>query len=210
MLSLLKQKIQPLAVADILKEKEISIFTPQEFSRFFKTSPRQTRYFLETYTKRLFLTRLRKNLYALKMKLPSEEIVANALYKPSYLSLEYVLSRHGIIPESTYSITSVTTKATADFSALGKEFLYRKIKKAAYTGYAPEKIEGKTIFIAEPEKALIDYLYFVSLGRKTLNNRLDVSRLNKKKALGYVKLYQRKALKELADQVWAATPAAIK
>jgi predicted transcriptional regulator of viral defense system len=210
MLSLTKQKIQPLAVAEALQEKGIGIFTQQEFSRFFKTSPRQTRYFLETYAKRSFLTRLKKNLYALKTKLPSEEIVAGALYKPSYLSLEYVLSRYGIIPESTYSITSVTTKATATFSVLGKEFLYRKIKKAAYTGYLPEKIDGKTIFIAEPEKALIDYLYFVSLGRKTLNNRLDVSRLNKKKALDYAKLYQRKALKELVDQVWATAPSAIK
>jgi predicted transcriptional regulator of viral defense system len=210
MLSLSKQKIQPLVVADALQEKGIAVFTPQEFSRFFKTSPRQTRYFLETYTKRSFLVRLKKNLYALKMKLPSEEIIANALYKPSYLSLEYVLSRHGIIPESTYSITSVTTRATADFSTLGKEFLYRKIKKAAYTGYLPEKIDGKTIFIAEPEKALIDYLYFVSLGRKTLNSRLDVSRLNKKKALVYAKLYQRKNLKELVEQVWAMTPAVIK
>lgn len=210
MLSLSKQKIQPLAVADILQEKGIAVFTPQEFSRFFKTSPRQTRYFLEAYTKRSFLVRLKKNLYALKTKLPSEEIIANALYKPSYLSLEYVLSRHGIIPESTYSITSITTRATADFSVLGKEFLYRKIKKAAYIGYVPEKIDGKTIFIAEPEKALTDYLYFVSLGRKTLNNRIDVRRLNKKKALVYAKLYQRKNLKELIEQVWAMAPTVIK
>ncbi|MEA1936910.1 MAG: hypothetical protein U9N04_02245 [Patescibacteria group bacterium] len=210
MLSLSKQKIQPLAVADVLQEKGIAVFTPQEFSRFFNTSPRQTRYFLEAYTKRSFLVRLKKNLYALKTKLPSEEIIANALYKPSYLSLEYVLSRHGIIPESTYSITSITTRATADFSVLGKEFLYRKIKKAAYIGYVPEKIDGKTIFIAEPEKALTDYLYFVSLGRKTLNNRIDVRRLNKKKALVYAKLYQRKNLKELIEQVWAMAPTVIK
>ena len=210
MLSLSKQKIQPLAVADMLQEKGIAIFTQQEFSRFFKTSPRQTRYFLESYTKRGFLIRLRMNLYALKAKLPSEEIIANALYKPSYLSLEYVLSRSGIIPESTYSITSITTKATADFSVLGKEFIYRKIKSVAYTGYVPEKIDGKTIFIAEPEKALIDYLYFVSLGRKTLNSRIDTSRLNKKKALDYVKLYGRKTLKELVEQVWATATAVIK
>lgn len=202
MLSLSKQKIQPLAVADMLQEKGVLIFTPQEFSRFFKTSPRQTRYFLEAYTKRAFLIRLKNNLYALKMKVPNEEVIANALYKPSYLSLEYVLSRYGIIPESTYSITSITTRSTIDFFVMGKEFLYRKIKKEAYTGYMPEKIDGKTVFIADPEKALIDYLYFVSLGRKTLNSRIDISRLSKKKALAYVKLYKRKNLKELVEQVW--------
>ncbi|MFC1613575.1 hypothetical protein ACFL23_04575 [Patescibacteria group bacterium] len=209
MLLLPKQKIQPLQVAEIIGEKGIMIFTPQEFSRLFKTNPRQTRYFLETYTKRGFLSRLKKDFYALKSKLPNEEIIANALYKPSYISLEYALSRYGIIPESTYTITSVTTKATVAFTAQGKEFLYRKIKKEAYTGYIPEKVEGKTIFIAEQEKALADYLYFVSLGRKTLNDRIDCSRINKKKVIEYSKLFKRKNINQIIDRVWELKPSII-
>ena len=37
-----------------------------------------------------------------------------------------------------------------------------------------------TVLMAEPEKALVDYLYFVNLKRKTLNERLTVRKLKKK------------------------------
>lgn len=208
--TLLKQKIQPLQVADVLQERGVSLFTHRDFSRIFKTSAQQTSYFLETYTKRDFLVRLKKDVYTIKMRLPNEELVANAIYKPSYLSLEYALSRYGIIPESVYNITSITTKITASFTALGKEFSYRKIKKEAYTGYVPEKRNGKIIFIAEPEKALADYLYFVSLGRKTLNDRIDWSRLDKKKTIAYGKLFQRKKMDALIEQVFSMNSTVIK
>ncbi len=210
MLSLSNQKIQPLMVADILQEEKIQIFSSQEFSRIFKTSSRQTRYFLEAYTKRSFLVRLKTNLYTLKMNPPKEEVIANALYKPSYLSMEYVLSRHGIIPESVYVITSISTKATTNFDVLGRKFSYQKIKKSAYTGYVPEKVHNKTIFIAEPEKALVDYLYFVSLGRKTFNDRIDCQRLDQKKAIAYATVYKRKSLDNLITQAWITPSAVIK
>jgi len=202
MLSLSKSKfIPPLAVHDALQEKGVALFTPQEFSRIFKASPRQTRYFLEAYTKRGLLSRLKKGLYALKEMVPSEEMIANALYKPSYISLEYALARYGIIPEMPYTITSVTTRITASFVVGDKEFSYKKIKQKAFTGYRPERVGERTVFIADPEKALADYLYFVSLGKKRLNDRLMLSRLERKKILSYANLFGRKGLNELAKSM---------
>ena len=207
MLSLSKSKfIPPLAVHDALHEKGVALFTPQEFSRIFKVSSRQTRYFLEAYTKRGLLVRLKQGLYALKEMLPNEEVVANALYKPSYISLEYALARYGVIPEMPYTITSVTTRATASFSVRDKEFSYKKIKREAFTGYRPERIGEQTIFIADPEKALADYLYFVSLGKKTLNDRLMLRRLEHKKILSYAKLFGREGLNELVKDIIKIKP----
>ncbi len=191
----------PLVVHDALQEKKVNLFTPEELSRILKVSPRSTQHFVEAYTKRGLLVRLRKGLYALKEMIPNEEVIANALYQPSYISLEYALSRYGIIPEMPYTITSVTTKATATFTAVGREFSYQKIKKSAYTGYVPEKVGRHTAFIAAPEKALIDYLYFVSLGRKTLNDRMSLERLDQKKIRAYGKLYRRPRLDRIVDDV---------
>ena len=188
---------------DILQEKKVALFTPDELSRILKIPPRNTRYFLEAYTKRGLLVRLRKGLYALKEMIPNEEVIANALYQPSYISLEYALSRYGIIPEMPYTITSVTTKITATFTTRGRDFSYQKIKKAAYTGYAPQKVGGHTIFIATPEKAFVDYLYFVSLGKKTLNDRLSFDRLEHKKVRSYGKLFDRPRLDALIGDVLA-------
>ncbi len=193
--------ISPLAVHDTLREKKVAIFSPGEFSRIFKIPMRNTRYFLETYTKRGLLVRLRKGQYVLKEMIPNEEVIANALYQPSYVSLEYALSRFGIIPEMPYTVTSVTTKITATFTALGRDFSYQKIKKSAFTGYVPEKVGNNTIFIATPEKALADYLYFVSLGKTTLNDRLSIDRLEHKKIISYGKLYGRPGLDALIIDV---------
>lgn len=189
--------INPLVVHDTLREKKVTLFTPDEFSRVFKIPVRNTRYFLEAYTKRGLLVRLRKGLYVLKEMIPNEEIIANALYQPSYISLDYALSRYGIIPEMPYTVTSVTTKITATFTVLGRDFSYQKIKKAAFTGYVPGKVGGHTIFIATPEKALVDYLYFVSLGKKTLSDRLSIDRLDQKKIKSYGKRYGRSRLDTL-------------
>lgn len=200
MSTILKSKFaRPLLIQDALRDQGIAFFTPNEVSRFFRLSPETTKYFLETYTKRGLFMRVKKGLYALKSNMPREEVIANALYRPSYISLEYALSHYGIIPESPYSITSVTTKVSASFIVREKEFLYKKIKREAFTGYAPEKAGGHTIFMAEPEKALVDYLYFVSLGKKTLNDRLDISRLNMKKAHGYASLFDRPGLTKIVD-----------
>lgn len=193
---------RPLLLQEQLQERDIALFTPKEFSRLFGIPTNQTKYFLETYTKRGMFVRIKKGLYALKNNFPSEEIIANALYKPSYISLEYALSRYGLIPEMPYIVTSVTTKSTASFTVRGKEFSYAKIKNKAFTGYAPEKTGTRTIFIAEPEKALVDYLYFVSLGKKILNDRLDVSRINEKNVRDYAQLFGRKRLVALVNKLF--------
>jgi predicted transcriptional regulator of viral defense system len=191
----------PLKVQDRIREQRITLFTPDEFRRLFGMASEQTKYFLESYTKRDMFVRLKKGLYALKGAMPREEVIANALYRPSYLSLEYALSRHGIIPETPYTVTSVTTKSTATFTVKGKVFSYTKIKRSAFTGYAPEKRGDDTVFFAEPEKALADYLYLVSLGKKTVNDRMDTSRLDKKKIKMYASLFHRKGLTRIVDEL---------
>lgn len=192
----------PLQVQETLRDKNIALFTARDIGRIFHISPENTKYFLETYTKRGLFARVKNGLYALKNDFPREEVIANALYKPSYISLEYALAKYGIIPESPYTVTSVTTKIPTSFTMKGREFSYTKIKNKAFTGYAPTKAGEHTVFIAEPEKALADYLYFVSLGKKTLNDRLDVSRVDEAKTREYAKLFCRKGLTKVLDDAW--------
>lgn len=139
----------------------------------------------------------------LKTDLPDEEEMANALYRPSYLSFEYVLSKYGIIPESVYSLTCATTKPTRVFTVDDKAFAYYTIKREAYTGYVLDKEKGSGVLIAEPEKALTDFLYFVALGHRMMNDRIDVTRLNKKKVLKYAKLYGREKVIDLVGKLYA-------
>jgi len=189
--------LKPLLAREQLVEKGIKIFTPLEFSQIFSLSNHKTKYFLKRFTQEGLLTHLKKGLYFLKTDAPTEEEIANRLYKPSYLSFEYALAYYNILPEMPYIVTSATTKPTRVFSVDHKTLSYFKIKKSAYTGYVLTKRGESSFLIAEPEKALADYLYFVAIGKKPFSERLNVSSLNKGKLLKYSSIYNRSKLTQL-------------
>lgn len=189
--------LKPFQVQIKLLEKKISFFTADEFSQIFKLPDYKSKYFLEKWVNEGFLVRLKNGLYSIKARIPSEEEIANRLYQPSYISFEYALAYYNIMPEMVYRVTSATTKPTRIFDIESKSFEYLKIKKEAYTGYGLVQIGEKSYLMAEPEKALVDYLYFVVLGKKTLNDRLILDNLNKNKVLAYAKLYKRLKLEGL-------------
>jgi predicted transcriptional regulator of viral defense system len=145
---------------------------------------------------------LRNGFYILKDTQPSLYAIANRLYRPSYISLESALSFYGIIPETVYGITSVSTKATREFESEIGVFSYQKIKQEAFGGYELKDIHGEKIFIADAEKALADYLYFADLKRITLNDRLELNNINKKKLISYILEFKRKSLINLIDKIY--------
>ncbi|MDO8570839.1 MAG: hypothetical protein Q7R97_04620 [Candidatus Daviesbacteria bacterium] len=193
--------MKPIAVREKLLERGLKVFTPLEFRRVFPGNKDQIQYFLEIQTKLGLFIRLKKGLYALKTDLLSDEEIANVLYKPSYLSFEYALAKYGIIPESPYHLTSATTNPTRIFDVESLMYSYYTIKQESYTGYYLDTTGNRKILIAEPEKALADYLYFVSIGQRFWNDRFDVSKLDKNKLVEYAKLFERDKIIELINKL---------
>lgn len=91
--------------------------------------------------------------------------LANTICSPSYLSFEFALSYHGLIPEAVYNFTSATfeKKKKKEFKTPFGMFTYRDVPSAAYP-YGIECVSenGYTFQIASPEKALCDELYIQS------------------------------------------------
>jgi hypothetical protein len=106
-----------------------------------------------------------------------------------------------------YVVTSATTKPTRLFTTPTGSFSYRTIKKEAFAGYSLVEQNQKSFLIADKEKALVDYLYFVSLKKNIINERLTgnlknpdyhkSNSLSKKKILMYAKLFENKQLLNL-------------
>jgi predicted transcriptional regulator of viral defense system len=91
---------------------------------------------------------------------PSLYVIANQLYGPSYISLEYALNFYGLIPERVIDVTSVTTKKTMLIKNSLGNCIYQHIKPESFRGFNTKKDNaGFTFFIAEPEKAVVDWLY---------------------------------------------------
>ena len=104
--------------------------------------------------------------------------LANRLQVPSYISLGTALSFHGIttqIQQGFFESIAITRTKTIEVKSV--QFEYTKIQKNLYFGFTKEK----DFFIASPEKAFLDSLYLMSLGRYRLDiDSLDIAKLSKK------------------------------
>ena len=197
------KKLNRIQVQEKLKNSGLTIFTPREFCDIFDISRQTGSIFISRNLKSGLFIKLRNNFYMLKDSSPSLYSIANKLYQPSYISLESALSHYGIIPEVVYTITSVTTKPTREFKTPRSVFSYQRVKKSIFSGYSPVSIEGSVVLLAEPEKALADYLYFVDLKKSSLNDRLKLKGIHKEKLLSFIRLFNRKSLLKLVKEIYA-------
>jgi len=62
-------------------------------------------------------------------------VIANRIYRPSYVSLETALSHYHLIPENVYLVTSLSTRRTALFESPVGRFSYRTVKREFFFGY---------------------------------------------------------------------------
>lgn len=112
------------------------------------------------------LLRLKKGFYAFSEDYRRQPLdllaIANGLYAPSYVSFEYALSLHGVIPERVVQITSATSKNNKLFDTPLGRFSYKKIPINAYSlgvEWHFDEVEGGR-FIATLEKALCDKIRY--------------------------------------------------
>lgn len=84
-------------------------------------------------------------------------LLANRLYGPSCVSLEYALAWHGLIPERVVEVTSVCTGRGREFeNALGR-FSYTKIPQQLFPlGITIEAVGNQHFWLANPTKAVCD------------------------------------------------------
>ena len=118
------------------------------------------------------LVQIIKGLYETDISVPGY-LLAGSIYGPSYLSFEFALSYHGMIPEAVYAFTSATCskRKSKRYETPFGIFTYKDIPVEAYPfGVEFEEENGYYYSIATPEKALCDMLYSV----KKVNNRKEI------------------------------------
>jgi len=108
------------------------------------------------------IIRVKKGLYIFgdsRRRRPyCRELLANLIYGPSYVSLDYALHYHGLTPERAETVTSVTCGRSRSFATPVGTFSYRMIPLEAFrTGMDRVEVDAARSFLmAIPEKALAD------------------------------------------------------
>jgi len=153
--------------------KEYPLVSLSEIRNIFPSFDQRRLY---EWQKNNYIKKLANNYYVFAERNFNEAemaFIANKLYGPSYLSLEYALKYYSLIPEEVFLFTSVSTKKTNKLETLIGNFSYQKIKEDLFFGY--RLIEhNKTVYkIAEAEKAILDFLYL----RKDIRTENDLEEL---------------------------------
>jgi hypothetical protein len=108
------------------------------------------------------IIRVKKGLYvfgpAYARRPYSPELLANLIYGPSYVSLDYALQHYGLVPEHVHAVASMTLARAKRFQTPLGLFTYRTAPAPVYWR-GVDRVDtggGVTALMATPEKALAD------------------------------------------------------
>ncbi len=168
------------------------------------------------------LIRLKNGFYLIADKIrqgsnqviPYEQ-VANLLYGPSYVSLEWALSFYGMIPERVHTVTSMTLGRNKEYHTSIGDFAYYKLSPDSYSIGITQKKASDFVggfLMASPEKALADLVFksCKGLDKDQLKQELLESKrmdrdsfhqLNKTLLVEIAKTYQAKSVNYLVDLI---------
>jgi len=138
--------------------------------------------------------------------------IANRIYNPSYISLEMALSYYNLIPETVYTITSISTRRTYSFNTPVGNFEYRTVKVDYFFGYKFIDYNNHRYKIGCPEKVILDYFYLnPAIKRKidfeSLRIDRDVffDRIDKEILFEFLERFKQKALKKRINTLFKFT-----
>jgi predicted transcriptional regulator of viral defense system len=166
-------------------------FSYEDIARVLGISEASARVTASRYVRQGLLLRLKRNMYVLPEVWHATDReekfgVANLGQSPSYISLTTALDYYEITTQIQRDFfESMAVKRTKEIAINDSVFRYTKIAPNLYFGFKKEK----GVFIATPEKALLDAFYLMSFGRY----RLDLSALDAEK-------FDKAEVKSLSDK----------
>jgi hypothetical protein len=148
------------------------------------------------------IIRIRKGLYIFgplwRRKKISREALANLIYGPSFISLDYGLSYYEMIPEKVETVTSITSGRSRNFDTPLGRFSYTQISKERFSLGAVIKNSGQgNWLITEPLKTLADKVWTDKRFRPTSVSSYDSYlyddlRIDRTALRGYFNIEQKK------------------
>lgn len=194
--------MQSYSTTDIIKtlqSREITLFTLSDFAKIFTIDNQQTLYKkIARLEQNQIITKLIKGKYRFLLAYTSDFLIANFLYSPSYVSLESALSFHSIITGFTYQISSVTPRPSYTIEVKGQEFKYSHLAPHLFWGYQKQA----NFLLADPEKALLDYIYLGTKGlRHLVFDEMDLTCLDHAKLAEYAQKFHNRQVTAILSKI---------
>lgn len=134
------------------------------------------------------IQKIGKGIYLNTFMTTSLEVMSALLYRPSYISCESALFYHGILSQSPFVLTCVSSRPTKTMRTAAGTILYQQMKSTLFFAYRKEG----AYFLAEPEKAMLDYVYLhLQNGQSVIMDEWDVRVISREKMKRYAQRFPR-------------------
>src|SRR5260370_19636243 len=121
---------------------------------------------------------------------PTPRDIVNQLVPDSYVSLGSALAEWGLSSQNPVAVTCVTNSRRRSVKTPSVQIIYRKIKKQLFWGYVEKKARYGSYRIAEPEKALLDWIYFaLQDGLPVQFDEIQFDKLSRARLVAYAKKF---------------------
>ena len=143
--------------------------------------------YLNRLKKRGIVQKLQRNVYTV---LTDPLIIASRIVWPSYISLWAALRYHNLTEQMPNEISVVTTriKSRKNISIMNTIIVFERIRPLYFFGFSKIRIKDFEIFMAEPEKALIDAVLLKRISISEIYSilRSDLKNISSEKLTDYI------------------------
>lgn len=137
------------------------------------------------------LSRVAKGVYVNRLVRDSAAEDFIKLLRPNcYVSLESALSHWGLSTQSSVALTCVTTGKPKEYRTPEFAITFRTISKRLFWGFLEKQTRYSKYAIAEPEKALLDWIYLsLQAGVTPSLDEVEFKSIDKQKLVKYASKY---------------------
>ncbi|MEM2920805.1 MAG: hypothetical protein QXF26_00635 [Candidatus Bathyarchaeia archaeon] len=176
-----------------LKGSRCSVFSLGDIVKISNKDENYVKVLVDRLIKRKLLIRIEKNKYSLPNENPFS--VASLLTFPSYVSLISAYSYYGLTTQIPSTVFVVSLRQKREVLYNGYRIKFVKFSRERLFGYSKDYAEGKIVFVAEVEKAILDSLLLPKYCPLTETfNAIREASLNHEKLLDYTRKFNSKVV----------------
>ncbi len=179
----------------VKKLEEYPTFNIDTFANIIDNDKTYAKVFLNRLKNRGIVKQIQRNVYTVQ---EDPLIIASRIIWPSYISLWAAFRYHNLTEQIPNKISVITTrsKSRENIQIMNTTINFEKIRPSWFFGFSKIRIQDFEVFIAEPEKALIDAVLLKKISTAEIYFLLgeNIKNISTKKIVDYILRTENRAL----------------
>lgn len=171
----------------VKKLEEYPTFNIDTFANIIDNDKTYAKVRLNRLKKRGIVKQIQRNVYTVQ---EDPLIISSRIVWPSYISLWAAFRYHNLTEQIPNKISVITTrsKSRENIQIMNTTIIFEKICPSWFFGFSKIKVQDFEIFMAEPEKALIDAVLLKKISTAEIYSLLreNIRNISTKKIVDYI------------------------